>query len=394
MPVAAFVVGVVATAVACSASSPGPVAVTWTRPDAAGFAAADLTAALAGRGPDPWLVGGSSGGAVAVWWAPAAPGPWHRATFRAVTNDGPLDTILGLARTGGVTVALGSHASPIHGIPRPSPWTSDDGGRSWSEVPTLRELFGGENIVGLGALSSGPHGFFVAGTWVAADDRSVATVWQSPDGGRWVRNDHDAALAGAPGELTMAEAVGDGVHGLVTVGSALVPTPATPAAQRGALWESADGAAWTRLDAGAASLGDGPGQVQVERVVPTAAGWAAAGVRARDGRSDVVVWTWRPGRAPAVTTLPASATSGALAVGGLAATSSSVMVAAAAGGVPKLWLAPLGGEGRPGRWRPVDPPPGPAPPGLRAVALAFDGTTVAAVLRGATSSQLWVAALP
>jgi hypothetical protein len=222
----------------------------------------------------------------------------------------------------------------------------------------------------------------------------VAAVWQSPDGRRWVRNDHDASLAGARGELTMAEAVGDRADGLVTVGSALVPTPAAPAAQRGALWQSADGAAWSRLDAGAPSLGDGPGQVQVERVAPTAAGWAAAGVRSLGGRSEVVVWTWRPGRAPAATTLPSSATAGELAIGGLAVTPASLLVAAAADGGPELWLAPLGAAGRPGPWRPLDPPPGPAPPGLRAVALASDGATVALVLRGAIGSQLWVTTLP
>jgi hypothetical protein len=389
--VPAALAGVLAAAAGCSSSPPGPRSVAWTRPDATAFSAADLTAALPGRGPDPWLVGGSSAGGVAIWWAPGAHGPWERATFTAITHDGPLDTILGLARTRGVAVALGSHASPIHGIPRPSPWTSADGGRSWSEVPTLRELFGGENIVGLGALTAGPHGFFVAGTWVAADNRSVATVWQSPDGQRWVRNDHDPSLAGAPGELTMAAGVGDGAGGLVTVGSALIPTPAAPAAQRGAVWQSADGVAWARLDPGAAALGAGPGQVEVERVVPVAGGWVAAGVRSHGGRSEVVVWTWRPGGALTATTLPSSATPGELVVSGLAVSPSSAMLAAGAGGVPKLWLAPLGAAGQPGRWRPVSPPPGPAPSGLRAVALAFDGTTAAVVLRGATSSQLWVA---
>jgi hypothetical protein len=393
VPLAGLVAGLVGAPVACSSSPPGRLALAWSRPDASVFSAADLTATLPGGGSDPWLVGGSSGGAVAIWWAAGVRGPWHRATFTAVTNDGPLDTILGLARTGAVSVALGSHGSPIHGIPRPSPWMSADGGRSWSEVPTLRELFGGENIVGLGALTAGPHGFFVAGTWVATDNRSVATVWQSPDGRRWARDDHDPSLAGSPGELTMAEAVGDRADGLVAVGSALVPTPAAPAAQRGAVWQSADGAAWSRLDAGAPSLGAGPGQVQVERAAATAGGWVAAGVSSVGGRAQVVVWTWRPGGELAATALPSPAITGNVAVGGLAVTASSVVVAAAVDGAPALWLAPLSAAGRPGRWRPVSPPPGPLPPGLRTVALADDGTAVAVVIRGATGSQLWVATL-
>ncbi len=404
MPRTAGLLALAAITVVASCASGGAHATTvgWTSVRSAAFAGADITVVLPGDAAHPWLVGGSRSGAVAIWWASAATGPWYAATFTTVSGDGPSDTILGLARSGAVTAAFGSHASPIHGNPRPSPWTSADGGRSWSEVPTLRELFGGENIVGLGALTGGPHGLFVAGTWVNHADRAVATVWRSTDGRRWTRNDSDPALAGGAGELTEAAAVGDAASGVVAVGSALVPTLAAPAGQRGALWASDDGAAWSRVDVTDRSLNAGDGQVQVERVEPSpTGGWIAAGVRTSAGRAQVVVWTWGAGVALHATPVGSAVdANGALAVGGLAVTpsavlvtASTVLVTASAAGRPLLWAGHLDGHGRAGQWRAVTPPAAAPPSGLRAVLVASAGGSTVVALRGISGSQLWTGAL-
>jgi hypothetical protein len=358
--------------------------------DANVFDAATIGTVLSGRGAEPWLVGGSTSGGVAIWSANSPGGPWLPATFTTVSGDGPYDTITGLARSRGVTAAFGSHPSPIHGNPRPSPWTLADPGASWHEVPVLRELFGGENIISLGGLTGGEHGFFIAGTWIAASNRAVATVWRSTDGRSWVRNDGDANLAGVAGEITMADDVADGPGGIVAVGSALIPTPAAPTAQHGALWESSDGATWTRVGLHHPSLDAGAGQVQVERVQPLPLGWVAAGIRSVGGRSEAVVWTWGPNQQLSAERLPLPApTPTGVVVTGLAVTSSSVIVAGAALGRPLLWTGRVGPGGRVGHWRPVTAPTATPPARLDAALVAAEGGTTLLALRGAGGSQLW-----
>jgi len=378
---------------ACSAAPDGPVQAAWIPVGGDSFAHADVAAALAGTGTAPWLVGGAVGGRVAIWSAGAAAGPWRLTAMAPVSGDGPDDTILGLARVGTVGLAFGNHPSPIHGNPRPSPWTSTSPFTAWNEIPTLRELFGGENIVGLGGVAGGPHGFEIAGTWIDAGNRAVATVWTSADGRAWTRNDHDPELAGRAGELTTAADVADAPSGLVAVGAALVMGSRT-GAQVGAVWGSQDGRTWSRVDPGDRALGASDGQVELERVRPLGAGWIAAGVSTAAGRSRVLVWTWGPAQRLVVAAVAPALPAGAnLVVSDVAVTSSAVLVAAVAGGRPLLWMGPVDAMHLPGRWRPVAAPSAGVPAGLRAVLVATDGGSTVLVLRGLDATALWRAAL-
>ncbi len=353
------------------------------------FAHADVAAVLAGTGTAPWLIGGAVGGRVAIWSAGVAAGPWRLAAMAPVSGDGPDDTILGLARVGTVALAFGNHPSPIHGNPRPSPWTSMSPFTAWNEVTTLRELFGGENIVGLGGVAGGPHGFEIAGTWIDAGNRAVATVWTSADGRAWTRNDHDPQLAGAAGELTTAADVADAPSGLAAVGAALV-MGSTSGAQVGAIWESPDGRIWSRVDPGDAVLGGGDGEVEVEHVRPLGRGWIAAGVSTVAGRSRILVWAWGPGQRLVVTAVAPALPAGAnLVVSDVAVTSTAVLVAAVAAGRPMLWIGPVGATHLPGRWRPVAAPPAGVPAGLRSALVATSGGSTVLVLRGLNQTALW-----
>jgi hypothetical protein len=343
-------------AAACTTGARGRFRATWAPVEVPGTGTLDVEAALAGDQSGPWLLAGATVARdgtrqVAFWSAPGA-GAWARSATVTATPDGPLDTITGLARDGARTVGFGWHPSPIHGIPRPSPWIAGPAAGSWREVRTPRELFGGENVISLGGLAGGAHGFTIAGTWVNAANRAVATVWRSADGEQWQRDDTDPALGGAPGELTSALGVADGGGGLATVGDAIAPTPEDPTAERGALWESPDGVGWARVGPRDVSLAGGGGvQVRVDHVAAVGDGWAAVGSRAG---SLVVLWSWGPRQPLVASAVPVTGTlsSTALAVAG-----ATVLVGAVAGGRPHLWaatsgrLAPLGlpggaGDGR------------------------------------------------
>ncbi len=353
--------------------------------------APDVEAVLAGDQAHAWLLAGATVGTdgsrrVAFWSAPAAGGAWQPAATSTVSGDGPEDTISGLARMGPTSVAFGSRPSPIHGIPRPSPWVAGPAAGPWQEVPVLRELFGGENVVGLGGLAGGPHGFTIAGTWVNPSNRAVATVWRSPDGRHWQRNDTDPALGGTRGEYTSAVAVADAASGLAVVGSALAPTPADPAAQRGALWQSTDGTTWARVGAGDPSLQGHATQVRADHVVAFDGGWVAVGARTTPTSAAVVIWWWGRGSQLVSTavTVPGPVTATALAVAG-----DELLVGALAGGHPRLWAATVRGAGAP-HLRAISTPPHAGTAARAALLLAADGGRALLVI----GPRVWWGALP
>jgi hypothetical protein len=381
---------------ACAHAATSPDAITWhPLPPAAlvgsGQGDVDVASVLAADANHPWLLGGDTIAAdgtrsVAIWSAPAAPaGPWQPASFTPVSLDAPYDVILSLARTATNTLAFGSRASPLHGNPRPSVWALSQG-VSWAEVPTLRELFGGENVLTLGGLAGGVHGFFLAGTWINAANRQVATVWRSADGTQWSRNDTDAALAGGPGEITSALDTADSQSGIVTVGTALDSTSAHPGAQRGAIWWSPDGRGWQREASDDPSL-SAADQTTVQIVSATPDGWLAAGIRTTPAGSVPRVWSspdavhWTPDNLP-------SSGPGDLVVTGIATSGAWRFVSGVRNRQPVLWAT------RTRTWRPVGMPDGVAPGALRSVLVAAQGASVLIVLRGDARSTVWWTSWP
>ena len=285
------------------------------------------------------------------------------------------------------TVAFGSRPSPIHGNPRPSVWVADPHDQAhWVEAPTLRELFGGENIVSLGGLAAGPHGYALAGTWINGHNRSVATIWQSPNGSHWLRNDSDPALGGRPGELTSALDVADAPTGLVAVGYALVPTAADPAAEIGAIWSSPDGTRWEREDPSDPTL-SGPGQTSVEVVTSGADGWLAAGSRTTAAGPVPTVWSSPDGVNWTADALgPPSGRS--LRITGAATSGSWRYVAGVLDHRPVLW-ASQDDPGRPARWQVVRLPDRQASPGLTGMLVAASGPLLLITFRGSGAGVWW-----
>jgi hypothetical protein len=249
-----------------------------------------------------------------------------------------------------------------------------------------RELFGGPNVVSIGAMSGGPHGFTVAGTWISPRNRVVAAVWRSSDGSRWARNDTDPALGGRPGETPLGYAVADGAPGLLLVGAAEEPVAGQ---EDGALWYSPGGSAWVRVAADAPSL-TRPGQTVVDAVQPLADGWLAGGGWTSAGHAVPVVWAVRAGptRQVIATALPTSRSARSSAVTDLAVTATAAVAAGVVDAHPALWWAPLH-AGRLGGWQAIAAPPLAAPARYRlGLAAAGQGWLLVA-FSGTGDSQVW-----
>ena len=386
----------------CGPSRPPVGAIRWVRVPDVAFASpgvdVQLATVAAPSTGGPWLVGGDTltpDGVtrVGIWSASSPTGPWRRAAMNAVPDrDGPYETILGFARSAGRTVALGSRNSPEEGYPRPSTWSDDAPSTPWQEALADRELFGGPDIVALGNITAGPHGFTVAGTWVGPSGHPGAAVWRSTDGTHWVRNDTDPALAGGPGETPLALDVADNRRGVLVVGSASAPVPGHAGHERGALWYSPTGASWVRLSGSDPRL-DRAGQTAVTAVRSLGGGWIAAGTTTDGTRSRPMIWSVDANLGLRAQALPVDARQPPATITGLTVSTTIAVAAGVAGGQPVFWAAPVD-HARVGRWQRLPPGPGPAPPGLRTVAVAAGPGGVTTVLAGSTASQVWVATNP
>jgi hypothetical protein len=381
---AAALVAAAATALPACGGSSSPVAVPWTKVDGLGH----VVSVEAPTGAGQWLLGGGvvtpdGINHVTIWAAPEPGGPWRTASMHPFAGrDGPTELILGLA--GGV--ALGSYRAPREGYPRPSTWTAapGTGDGQWREVLANRELFGGPSIVAIGddaggGLTSGLHGYHIAGTWIGPANRVVASVWSSPDGTAWARNDVDPAFTAGPDTQSYGDDIADGATGLLMVGTTGEPSQADPAREVGSLWYSPDGSGWRRLP----SLG-GADQVavDVDRAAP-GGGWLAGGQRTTGGTERPAVWTVGADLRVAGATLPGPAA----VVTDLAVTPAAAWAAGITGaGTPEVWTAPLRG-GRPGGWRAVVAPA--AGTGWEQARLAAAGGQVVLVLFDASQSEVW-----
>lgn len=377
---------------ACGQAHP-PVAIRWVRvaDRAFGSPGADLhlTTAAAPKAGQPWLVGGDTltpDGVthVGIWSASSPTGPWQRAAMHpAPDRDGPYETILGFAPSAAKTVALGSRNSPGEGYPRPSTWSGDGASTSWQEALADRELFGGPNIVALGNITAGPHGYTVAGTWIGPAGHPVAAVWRSTDGGQWVRNDTDPALAGQPGETPLALDVADNRRGVLLVGSASAPVPGHAGHERGAMWFSPTGASWVRLFGSDTRL-DQPGQTAVTSVRALDDGWVAAGTVG----DRPMIWSVDANLRLRAQALPLATAQPPVTISGLTVSATMAVAAGVTSERPVFWEAAVE-RGRLGRWRSVASEPGRGPAGLRTVAVAAGPGGVIAIVSGPTMSQVW-----
>jgi hypothetical protein len=370
---------------ACSASSSGSARPAWTEVKGLGH----VVAVAAPSGQAPWLLGGGVIGPdgvnhVAIWSALGPAGPWVSDKMTPVAGrDGPNETIQGFGTGAGTgpPAAVGSRPSPSEGYPRPSTWVvapGPPGAPSWQEVLASRELFGGPNVVSIGAMGAGPHGYFIAGTWLAPDNHVVAAVWHSGEGLQWVRHDTDPAFDAGPATQSYAFTVADGPSGILLGGTTATPTPADPTREVGTLWHSTDGDRWARL----AGWGDG-GRSVVRAVQALGTGWVAAG----QVRSQPATWVVDAGLHTSRQPLPgASGTT----VDDLTVTTGAVLAAGLKpDGAIVIWEAPRRGD-QLGGWRPVVPPP--AGPGWSGARLAAAGKQLVVVAFNATGSEVWQAA--
>ena len=325
-----------------------PLLSTWSPVKGLGY----VVSAQAPTVDTPWLLGGDTVGGdgvthVAAWSAARATGPWQPVGLVPVPGrDGPNETILGFAAPVGLgpIVMFGSRRSPTEGYPRPSTWTAVIGQPLlFYEVLADRELFGGPNVVSIGTksgggLTSGPHGFHIAGTWVGPADAAVASVWGASAAGQpWSRDTTDPAFVAGPGQQAYGADVADGSAGLLMVGYLAAPTTADPLAQYGALWYSADGRAWTRLGLLPSAA--------LSAVRVSKGGWTAGGSRG----SRPAVWRIGTDLAASLTVLPGTGTVTDLAVDGAAVWAAGV----SADGSAELWR----GWVPTGRWSAVPVPP-------------------------------------
>jgi len=113
-----------------------------------------------------------------------------------------------------------------------------DIGLEWAPVPEDEALFGSAEV--WSAAAGGP-GLVAVGADTSGDDW-VAAAWVSEDGYTWSRVPHDEGVFGGPGVQVMY-AVTAGGPGLVAVGRDEGELDYEPA-----VWVSADGYGWTRIE--------------------------------------------------------------------------------------------------------------------------------------------------
>ncbi|MGI9658761.1 MAG: hypothetical protein ACR2OD_07625 [Gaiellaceae bacterium] len=159
-------------------------------------------------------------------------------------------------------------------------WVSEDGA-AWSRVPPEDALLGGADDPWERMMSVTRFGTGLVAVGFAEDAATGlgAAVWTSADGVRWARVLDDEAALGGPGGQTMLSVTAGG-PGLVAVGWD------QPLGRDAAVWTSADGVSWSRVEHDDAVFG-GLGYQSMSAVIAGGPGLVAVG---RD-RTGPVVWT-------------------------------------------------------------------------------------------------------
>ena len=362
----------VASAAACTgdsgsqaAPSPAPMspadALSWTScplPAQRGALVRSVAPASSGQ---PWIAVGQErgvGGAEvtpAVWTA-ADGCAWRRAAVRPVTPDGERTGFSAVVRHGRTTVALGLAYSKVHGNIRPTLWRAD-GDAPLREVELLRELFAGEKGISVVGLADTPPAVLAAGAYLQPSGAVGVQVWQTADGADWTRLPAGPEQVSTPTEQLLPRGLAAGATGAVLVGAAFEIANGARDGFDGAAWTAAFGhRQWRRASLGGTAL-VGEGDQRLLGVAPLPAGYAAI----------AAVGTGTGFRLRSVTSadglswsdggelpLPAALPGGTLPAVVLAAAPGGGLVAGTdTDGVPRLWRS---ADGR--SWRAEAPPPG------------------------------------
>jgi len=309
----------------------------------------------------------------ATVWTSVDGSSWTRSPYdAAVFGDTSMQTsaMIGVIDTSHGLVAVGSMEHwtlDAEGVEElvtihPTVWTSADGTtweRSWEGVgvAVLPDDYA-EVDVSMFSVAEDPDGQLVAvGSTLDEDGESVAAVWTSADGQEWERIDEATAVF-SPGTVMIDLTWGE--HGFVAVG--------TEGGTEAAIWQSSDGRSWIRIDtadqpfdtigslSSVAALDSGYTTVGPHPFIDDRGGW-------------VTLWTSPDGLEwDRVHAIGEGYTSTVVVVEG------GIAVAGGMSGADNfhaaVWVGPL--------FDPEAPPPDPEPPppGLRGSDSALDPTTV------------------
>ena len=123
-------------------------------------------------------------------------------------------------------------------------WTSDNGGREWKRVPHDEAVFGGRGDQVMARVVPGGPGFIAVG--YAAQRRDVdAAVWSSADGVEWSRIEDNTALWGGPGDQHIRSITPIENGNLIAVGY-----DSSGGDQDAAVWRFDGIGDWSRVEAG------------------------------------------------------------------------------------------------------------------------------------------------
>ncbi|HSQ36717.1 MAG TPA: hypothetical protein VLS92_02370 [Acidimicrobiia bacterium] len=212
------------------------------------------------------------------------------AWFRVLDEEGVLggpgmEMATSIVAGGPGLVAVG--ADEAEGGPDAAVWVSANG-YSWTRVPDNEGSLGGPGIQLINAVAAGGPGLVAVGQddpegslatgWVDSD----AAVWVSADGYTWTRIPRDEAIFGGPKGQRMMSVTAGG-PGLVAIGSDYRDGSGWP---DGAVWVSADGYAWSRVDD--ESVFGGPGGQEILSV--TAGGPGVVAVGSGNSYANAAVW--------------------------------------------------------------------------------------------------------
>jgi hypothetical protein len=228
---------------------PSQTSLTWRQvvlpTDPRGRDMVRATAACDGRWYASGAILGSDGTTSPALWASTDGRTFTSVPTHAVSVYGPSDVLYGLACRGADVVAVGAKNGGAHGNPRTSTWLRRGGG-PLTEVFAGFELFGGPSAGFVGQVAGGTPGYLIVGARIDAHGGPGAAVWQSADGSAFSLIDDDPALeSDAKGQT---ELHGDVVtpDGYVAVGG-ITPTGSRLAARDPMAWRSSDGRTWQRV---------------------------------------------------------------------------------------------------------------------------------------------------
>jgi hypothetical protein len=164
-------------------------------------------------------------------------------------------------------------------------WLSRDG-VDWNRVadPDL----GGEGDQQINALLVGGPGLIAVGQETTVGDQNAA-VWVSADGRAWERVEDPTGALQGPGSQQMSTVAS--VNGLIVAAG----TDVVDSTQDAAVWTSTDGTSWTReppTSSGMSTFTD-YGRQGVRALVAFDGGFVALGREGRGGDDDADVWTGR-----------------------------------------------------------------------------------------------------